>query len=179
MGRNIVLIGMPGSGKSTIGKRLAERLGMEFCDIDEYIEKKEGRTISDIFKYGEAHFREIEKKAVREVSKMQPLVIATGGGIVLKDCNIRALKENGVIIFIDRNLDDILSDVDVSRRPLLKNGKDQLCSLYEDRIELYKKYCDIQILNDKGIDQVIDDIIEAIGMENTDLHGEVIISKQT
>ena len=162
MGGNIVLIGMPGSGKSTIGKRLAERLGMEFCDIDEYIEKKEGTTISDIFNYGEEYFREIEKKAVMEVSNMDSRVIATGGGVVLNYCNIRALKENGMIIFINRSLDDIISDVDISGRPLLKKGKEQLSSLYENRIELYKKYCDIQIKNDKGIDQVVDEIIEAI-----------------
>lgn len=175
MGGNIVLIGMPGCGKSTIGKRLAERLDMEFCGIDEYIEKKEARTISDIFDYGEEYFREIEKKAVVEVSKIHPRVIATGGGVVLNYCNIRALRENGIIIFIDRNLDDILSDVDISGRPLLKKGKGQLRILYEDRIELYKKYCDIQILNDKEIDQVVDEIIEAIrdrehgrGTENTD-----------
>lgn len=159
MYKNIVLIGMPGCGKTTIGKLLADRLNMQFCDIDQYIEQKEGKSISDIFKKGEAFFRCIENKAVKEVSKNSSFVISTGGGVIKSAENMKLLKKNGVILFINRSVEDIISDVDTSARPLLKDGKEKLYTLYKERYPLYKQYCDCEIKNDTNLQIVMDRIV--------------------
>lgn len=156
---------MPGCGKSTIGKLLSEKLGLDFCDVDEYIEKKEGLTIPQIFRYGEAHFRKIEEISVAEISKTYPKVISTGGGVVLKHKNIDNLKKNGIIIFINRPLENIISGLDISKRPLLKDGIEKIYNLYNERIELYKKYCDIEVMNDRKIEDTIESIIKELERE--------------
>lgn len=145
--KNIVLIGMPGCGKTTIGMELSKRLNVEFCDIDEYIVTTGGKSISEIFEKGEEHFREIETKAVEEVSKTFPKIISTGGGAVKKARNIEILKKNGIIIFIDRPVENIASDVDIKSRPLLKDGVEKLYKLYEERYPLYEACCDYKVEN--------------------------------
>lgn len=145
--KNIVIIGMPGSGKSTIGKELSKRLNIEFCDIDEYIIKKQGKSIQEIFQKGEEHFRNIESIAVKEVSSKLPQVIATGGGVIKREENIEALRQNGIIIFLNRPIEHIAQDVDIKSRPLLKDGSEKLYDLFKDRYELYNKHCDINIVN--------------------------------
>ena len=99
--KNLILIGMPGCGKSTIGRKLAKRLDLEFIDLDLMIEKTYGKKISDIFKeIGEKGFRQLESKALSESVKTEDRVIATGGGIVIVDGNL-SIAENGIIVFID------------------------------------------------------------------------------
>lgn len=154
MDKNIVLIGMPGCGKSTIGKMLSCELNMTFCDIDECIEKDTGKSIKEIFQNGEEYFREIEKKTVEKISKNSSQVIATGGGVVKNSENIYYLKKNGIIIFINRPIEKIFTDVDILNRPLLKSGKEEIYKLYEERKSLYKKYCDCEIINDADINEV-------------------------
>ena len=105
--KNIVLIGMPGCGKSTIGEILAEKLEMFFLDIDTYIEESTNHTITEIFKNGEPAFRDIEAKVVIELSKKSPAVISTGGGVIKRYENIINLKRNGLIIYINRPIKDI------------------------------------------------------------------------
>lgn len=160
--KNIILIGLSGCGKTTIGDLLAKKLNMDFVDIDKYIEEKEGKTITDIFEYGEDYFREIESKAVEEVSKISSTVISTGGGVIKKFSNIEILNKNGIIIFINRSAEDIISDIDVSIRPLLKDGKEKIHKLYEERYHLYKKYCDYEIVNNKELNDVVDTIIDCV-----------------
>lgn len=160
--KNIVLIGMPGCGKTTIGNILAQRLSMEFIDIDKYIEEKEERSITDIFNYGEDYFRKIESKAVEEVSNKFSMVISTGGGVVKLYSNIERLNKNGIIIFINRPVEDIISDVNISSRPLLKDGKDKIYTLFKQRHYLYKKYCDYEIINDTELNEVVDRIIKCV-----------------
>lgn len=147
MGKNVVLIGMPGSGKSTIGKLLAKKLGMEFFDMDEYIEKVENKSIIDMFQLGEEYFRDAETKASMELSNKSSKVISTGGGIVKRKINIDLLKKNGIVIFLNRPLEIIKRDINTSSRPLLKDGIQLLNQMYEERISLYKKYCDYEIIN--------------------------------
>lgn len=161
-GYNIVLIGMPGCGKSTIGEILSYKLKMNLVDLDRYIEKKQGNTIPEIFKMGEEYFRNIESKCAYEVSKKKNTVICTGGGIVKKQENIEILKENGVVVFINRPLQNIFDDVDTNSRPLLKDNKDNLYKLYDERYDLYKNYCDIEVENSKDISGVVKKIIEII-----------------
>ena len=110
--KNIVLIGMPGSGKSTLGRCLAEMLGRDFIDADPEIEKDAGKTIPELFAVSEDCFRRQETATTKRLAKLQGKVLAMGGGVVLRQENIAALKENGLIIFIERSPEDIVGDVD-------------------------------------------------------------------
>lgn len=160
--KNIVLIGMPGSGKTTIGKILSKNLGLRLIDIDKYIEKGSGRTISEIFKESEEAFRRLEMDAVNKFAKEKGMIISTGGGTIKNYSNIKALKKNGIIIFIDRPVEDIAANVNLGKRPLLKNGIAKLYALYEERYELYKKYSDFQIANDESLEAAVEKIIKII-----------------
>lgn len=158
--KNIVLIGMPGCGKSVIGKILAEKLDMNFLDLDSYIEASTKLTIREIFKAGEAGFRDIEDKAVLKVSEKTDVVIATGGGVVKRYENILNLKKNGIIIYINRSTQSIAADIDIELRPLLAKDPYELYRLFEERGSLYKKYCDYEVMNIRNIEDVVKDIIE-------------------
>lgn len=158
MVKNIVLIGMPGSGKTTIGKELSKKLSMNFIDVDSYIEENEKMSISDMFEISEEYFRQIEKKYIAKLSKLNSTVIATGGGVVKNENNILLLKSNSIIIYINRKIDDIMKDIDISKRPLLKDGKDRLKDLFIERHHLYKRYCDIELVNDSGLRDAVDKI---------------------
>ncbi len=159
MKTNVILIGMPGCGKTSIGELLAKELSYEFCDLDEHIVEKESMTIDKMFEKGEIHFRDIETSAVKDISKMKDTVIATGGGVVTRPENIKILRENGFIIFIDRPVEDIISDVDIDSRPLLKDGKKELYKLFDERYKLYQDSCHIEVINDKGIEKLIENIM--------------------
>lgn len=161
LNKNIVLTGMMGSGKTTIGKLLSEKLKMNFIDMDEYIEGFSGSTIKDIFKKGEDYFRTLESEAALKISVMNSAVISTGGGIIKKSYNIELLKKNGIIYFIDRPVGNIAADIEVSKRPLLSDGKDRLFEIFNDRYDQYIKYCDVIIKNDKDIQTVVDLIIKS------------------
>ena len=134
--RNIVLVGMPGCGKTTLGRILAERLGLDFVDGDEEIVRREGMPIPQIFaERGENAFRDCEAAAIREsIAPRGGCVVATGGGAILRDENVFRLKQNGVLIFLDRPLDQIAATGD---RPLSSN-REMLETRYRER---YPKYC--------------------------------------
>ena len=153
--KNIVLIGMPACGKSTIGYWLSQKTNYPFFDADKYLEEKENRIISDIFaNEGEEYFRDLE------LSERQGIIISTGGGAVKKKENIDILKQNGIIIFLDRTIEDI-SRENHENRPLLQNIEN-LWKLYDERINLYRKYADIIIKNDDDMDVVTERIITAL-----------------
>lgn len=156
--RNIVLIGMPGSGKSTIGKALAEKLGKQFIDTDELITADYG-VVSDIFKEkGEACFRELESEKVKLASQRSGCVIATGGGAVLKKENVRALRQNGVIFFLNRPLEDILPTDD---RPL-SSDREALMKRFEERYDIYVSSADFEIHVDGKVENSVTKITEKL-----------------
>ena len=155
---NIVLIGMPSSGKSTLGKLVADKLDRRFIDIDEEIRKSIPMTIRDyILTYGEEEFRKRESEIVKEVAKYNSCVISTGGGVIKKEENMTYLKMNGKIIFIDRELDDLTP---TSSRPL-SSSRDDLVKLYEERYPLYIRYSDRVVKNDDSLEKVTERIIKA------------------
>lgn len=162
MKNKIVIIGMPGSGKTTLGKILAEELNIKFFDMDEYIVNKTGKTTIQLFENGEEYFRDIESETCKELSEYNNVLISTGGGVIKRKKNIETLSNEGLIIFLDRPVDNILGDVDVSFRPLLKDGKEKVLRLYEERYALYNEYADEVVKNDNDIRVVLDRIKEMI-----------------
>ena len=154
---NIILIGMPGCGKSTVGKLLAEKLGREFIDSDRCIEDHTGQTIPEIFStIGEEGFRAIETHILSELGKRSGLVIATGGGCITRPENYPLLHQNGVVIWLQRDL-DILPTHD---RPL--SQKSNLNEMYEARKPMYEKFADKIIDNNCAPDKTVVSIISEV-----------------
>ena len=161
--QNIVLIGMPASGKTTVGKALAESLGRSFFDSDEEIVKREGIAVSEIFAVkGEEYFRKCESEVIKELSALQSSVIATGGGAVLNPRNTDLLKENGKIFFLDRNLDDIAATPD---RPLSSTRED-LEKRYKERYPIYCASADYKINCSNKAEENVNAIKEVLNSEN-------------
>lgn len=158
----IVLIGMPGSGKTTIGKVISKELNYNFYDMDNYIENISGKSVDDLFKVSEDMFRDWESKACHDLANKKKAIISSGGGVVKRKSNIDILNKDGLIIFIDRPIENIINDIDSNSRPLLKGNVERLYELYDERYELYKEYADIIVRNDSYIRQTIDEVLNAI-----------------
>ena len=157
--QNIVLTGMPGSGKSTIGKALSEKLGKEFVDTDELIIKNEKMPISEIFaRHGESYFRSAETEAIKEASAKSGFVIATGGGAVLKKENVDYLRSNGKIFFLNRPIEDILPTDD---RPLSSTRAD-LQKRFDERYPIYQETADEEIFVDGKVENAVRRIEETL-----------------
>lgn len=156
---NIVLIGMPGCGKSSIGLLLSKRLGLDFYDLDDYIEEKEQASITALFQLGENHFRQLESNAVREICHKTSSVISTGGGIVTRIENMTLLRKTGIIFYIHRPIELILNSSDLKNRPLLAGDNNKIYDLYKERKHLYEEYCHFSIVNDQSLEMVAEEII--------------------
>lgn len=154
---NIVLVGMPGSGKTTLGMPLAINTGKKFIDTDSMVEENEGRSIPEIFAgVGEQAFREMETEAVRKAGAMTGMVIATGGGAILRAENIDALKQNGMLIYLDCPVEKLaMSD----GRPLAKSIED-LKALYSQRYSLYAGAADLQTSYSEDIEERLEELLE-------------------
>ena len=151
---NIVLIGMPGCGKTTIGTLLAQRTGKKFIDADQALEDSVGRKITDIIpNEGEAAFRQMESDTLAKLGKQSGLVIATGGGCVTQERNYPLLHQNGSIIWLTRALDKLPTD----GRPLSQAGK--LAQMYEKRKSMYDRFADHVISNDGSPDETLSQIL--------------------
>ncbi len=149
---SIVLTGMPSSGKSTVGRLLALSLNREFVDTDELIVKKDGRQINRIFEEsGELYFRNLETEVIKELSSRGSLVIATGGGAVLREENVTSLKKNGRIFFLDRPLWALMPTSD---RPLAST-REAIEKRYRERIEIYRATADVIIPSDATPEQIV------------------------
>lgn len=153
----IILIGMPGCGKTTIGKVLAKELKYNFYDMDEYIENRAKKSINDIFSEdGEEAFRNLETEALKEVINKKRILISTGGGIVKRDLNLEILKNSGIVVFINRPVEKILEDLNTESRPLLKDSKEKLYDLYEERFSRYKEVSNIEVINKGYLRDTVD-----------------------
>ena len=148
--KNIILIGMPGSGKTTIANLCREKCGKQVWDTDEYIEKHHG-GITEIFeKYGEEHFRILETEAVREICKNDGAFISTGGGCVMREENVRIFKDSGKIVYLKAGKETLLKRLEGdSSRPLLAGNKgERLTALFEKRAPVYERVADIIVDTD-------------------------------
>lgn len=145
---NLILIGMPGSGKTTIGQRLAKELGRDYVDCDAEIVRRAGMSIPEIFAgQGEAAFRNLEAEVIADVCKEKGRVIATGGGAVLREENVRAMRQNGVVLMLERNIDALPMD----GRPL-SSGRQALYAMWEARAPRYRAAADHIIDNNNTIE---------------------------
>lgn len=154
---NIVFAGMPGCGKSTIGAEIAKALNREFIDSDAYIWKTTGLKPEQIIREkGIDAFRDIEAECIKEISSKQNCVISTGGGAILREKNVKFLKQNGIIIFIDRKIENIKPTDD---RPL-SNNQEKLKTLYKERYPIYKACADFTVENNKDINSVKNEILK-------------------
>ena len=164
MAKNIVLTGFMGAGKSTVGMKLAERLKMQFVDLDKEIEKVTGMTISQIFKrYGEIRFRSEENLMVEKLAKRDGLVIATGGGTILREENMQILRNNGIIILLEASPEDIFARVSRKRgtRPLLRKNLtiENIEAMLADRDPFYQQADHRINTSGKDLDTIVKEIM--------------------
>lgn len=163
--KNIVLTGFMASGKTTVGKKLADAIGYKFIDTDILVEKKQGQTINEIFSnYGEEYFRILEENAVIEASKEKKAVIACGGGVVLKSNNIDALRKSGLVFNLNPTEDVIkrrLSKASLTRPLLKENDLEDALRRFELRKEYYSN-CDfeIKIEINKSVSDIVNEILK-------------------
>ena len=168
MGKNIVLIGFMGTGKSSVGLRLAHKLKKEFVDIDQEIENVSGMSIAEMFKHhGETRFRAEESLMVNKLGEREDMIIATGGGVVLLKENIAALKKNGILVCLDASLEDIFERVNRKKgsRPLLKKNTriEDISALLKVREPYYADAADIRVkTSNRKQDDIVNEIIREI-----------------
>ena len=164
MTKNIVLIGLMGSGKTTIGKKIAEKLKMKFIDTDELIVQKAQKAINLIFaEDGELFFRDLESEVIEEISKQENIVISTGGGAVLREENLNNLKKNGVLFYLFATAEELFERIkDDTERPLIntENPVKTLKTIQDNR-EIFYGQADFKInTGEKPPDEAADKIIE-------------------
>ncbi|OGH97570.1 MAG: hypothetical protein A2104_03065 [Candidatus Melainabacteria bacterium GWF2_32_7] len=164
MARNIVLIGLMGSGKTTVGNLIAQKLGKNFIDTDVLIEKEAQMTINEIFQlYGETHFRELESKIIKKLSLDSDQIISTGGGSVENQDNLKNLKETGILFYLKASAKKLFERIkNEDNRPLLKNDDPlkTLEKLLEKREKFYTQANFIISTENKQIDEIVNEIVE-------------------
>ena len=162
--KNIVLIGMMGSGKTTCGQLLAKQLGRTLIDADITIQAREGRTTTEIFAVdGEQYYRDLETALCHELENQSDLIVATGGGMILREENTKALRKNGVVFLLNRPVDEIFAGENLSDRPLAQNGKQDFIDRFEARKPFYFGAADEVIEDFSSPEVTVADILSRVG----------------
>lgn len=161
-GGNIYLTGIMSCGKSTLGKMLAKALDRQFVDADEYITQTAGMSIPDMFAKGEEYFRSNETRAMKELAGRRNLVVAAGGGAVTRQINCDLMRSSGIVIYVNRSVENIVKDVDCSGRPLLSGGADRLYSIFAARKAMYEESAHYIVDNNGGAEQGLENILEIL-----------------
>ena len=157
--QNLVLIGMPGVGKTRVGTRLSELMHRPFFDSDQVILERIGMPIADYFaQHGEAAFRAVESEVLAELSAQSGIVLSTGGGAVLKEENVRALRSNGILLFLDRPVDELKVSDD---RPL-SSDRERVRNLFAVRYPIYLAAADKHIRSGKNANETAHMILEEL-----------------
>ena len=161
---NLVLIGMSGAGKSTIGIALSYKLRIPYVDMDAYIERTQHMTINEIFEtHGNDYFRNIEAETAKHIGETyKRTIISTGGGVVLRPENMTYLKKNGIVVYINRSVENILKTLNAEKRPLLKDNPERLYEMHKERHELYLKYADVCVSNSGDFKVGVENVYEAV-----------------
>jgi shikimate kinase len=161
--KNIVLIGMMGSGKSTIGALLAERLGRTLVDTDQRIVEREGRSISEIFAdKGEGYFRDLELAVARELGEQRDLIVACGGGLPLREDCITPLKESGTVFWLRRDPGETYDTMDTAGRPLAQQGRQDFLDRFAQREPIYRRWADYIIDDFSSPEATLQHVLEAL-----------------
>jgi shikimate kinase len=152
LNRHLFLIGMQGCGKSSLGKRAARETGTPFVDTDALVVQSSGCSVNEFFdQYGEPAFRQAETNLLVQLTRAKPMVVSTGGGMVLREENRHIMRSWGTIVLIDRPLEDILGDIKLDRRPDLRpGGLEEVERVYRERIPIYRALADVTLRNDQG-----------------------------
>jgi shikimate kinase len=160
---NYYLTGMMGSGKTTIASGLLNKSKInkfKIIDIDSLIVKETKMSINDIFaKYGEKYFRDLETRTLEKISKEDNLIVSCGGGIILRDENLKIMKESGYVIYINRTIKNIISTINTSTRPLLKDGVKKIREIFKKRKQRYFSSADYIIENNKSVNDAITQLL--------------------
>ena len=157
---NIILCGMMGCGKTTCANLLGGKLGRQVVDTDDLVVKKAGMSISELFaECGEATFRDLESEVIREMSRKNGIIIATGGGAVLREENVDELRANGKLVFLDRPVEELLPTAD---RPLAMT-KEAVLSRWREREVLYRAAADLTVGGEESARKTAESIIERGG----------------
>ena len=161
--KNIALIGMMGSGKTTCGQLLAQRLGRPFVDCDDYIQAQAGRTIPELFAdLGEEGFRALERRAIQTLSTREGLVLATGGGAVLRPENVDALRRGGLLVLLDRPPEECYDGLAVEGRPLAQGGRQAFLDTYAARRAAYEGAADFAVTRFSSPEDTVDEILSRL-----------------
>ena len=161
--KNIVLIGMMGCGKSTIGTLLAEQLDRTFVDTDTLIEEREGRSISEIFATdGEDYFRDQELGISEELARQQDLIIACGGGLPMKPDCIGSLKYSGTVIWLRRDPGETYDTMEVSGRPLAQQGREAFLARFAQREPIYREWAEFVVEDFSSPENTLNAVLEVL-----------------
>ena len=152
MDKHIFLVGMPGSGKSALGRRVAAKLQMPYLDTDAYLTETTGMDTAQLYqRFGEQAFRDGETRLLEDLITATPGMISTGGGVCLREYNRLLMKNHGIIVLIDRPIDDIMLDIRAEKRPLLaQKGREEIERIYAERMPLYRSVADYVLDNGNG-----------------------------
>ena len=161
--KNIVLIGMMGAGKTTIGKLLAEKLTRELVDMDAVIVQREGREISEIFAVdGENYFRELEHRLAGELAQREGLIIACGGGLPTREPTIQLLEKTGIVVFLRRDPGETYDSVPMEGRPLGQDGRAAFLARFAAREPIYRRWADVVVTDFSSPAATVGKILEAL-----------------
>lgn len=159
--KNIYLIGMMGSGKSAAAGAAAAISPLRALDLDAAIVSDAGLPITEIFaQYGEEYFRALESNVLYDVHHLRNLIVATGGGIVLRPANVDMMRESGLVVYLERDPNDIIETIDASTRPLLAANPANVHRIYEERRHLYETAAHVTVHNNATIEHVAQCILE-------------------
>lgn len=150
--RHIFIIGMPGCGKSSLGRKVASTMGLHYVDTDQRIEQAAGCPVTQIFeKYGEPAFRAAETNVLIQLTREPGALVSTGGGMVMREVNREIMRNHGIILLVDRPLEEIMGDIKLNRRPMLAaKGLPEVERLYHERIDTYRAAADVVLDNSHG-----------------------------
>lgn len=144
--KNIILIGMMGCGKTTVGELLSSRLKRPLVDTDALIERQEGMSVPEIFEtMGEPYFRSLETGVAQALSLRDGLIIACGGGLPLQETAMAALKQSGTVAWLDRDPEDIFDHEDMTGRPLAREGREAFLERAAQRRQVYERWADLTV----------------------------------